>query len=294
LEELADKITGEQTADGAQLDPTKVYLGTKPKIIQGVTAKQWCTRKHQKNNIAKELMKAAGVSLWDLQTKDVDQQAWKALKNRCGIYRPHIGELIRRARDLYLYKLAWFAEQPQTEAPICLREFAIKVRQMVNRRPVVDESRQTAMAYCILTDTGLLGMISPFLELSSTNDLSPPVVAQFLENEVWVGEELDMGPLPAFVEGTNVGNGGRRPLSYSDFLARWVLLIPTVPFWMVVAHNLDSENVDKVLADYFSNFVYFESDYIPTKGEDIFFSKTTLVETNGIKVHILEVGSLVG
>lgn len=63
---------------------------------------------------------------------------------------------------------------------------------------------------------------------------------------------------------------------------------------MVVVYNLDSENVDKVLTEYFLNFVFFESDYIPIKGEDIFFSKTTLIETNGIKVHILEASSLIG
>jgi hypothetical protein len=75
LEELADKITGGRTANRAQLDTAKVYLGTKPKILQGVTAKQWYTRKRQKNNIAKELAKVAGVSLWDSRTKDMDQQA---------------------------------------------------------------------------------------------------------------------------------------------------------------------------------------------------------------------------
>ena len=46
LEELVDKIIGRQTADGAQLDLAKVYLGTKPKIVQGVTTKQWYTRKY--------------------------------------------------------------------------------------------------------------------------------------------------------------------------------------------------------------------------------------------------------
>jgi hypothetical protein len=40
LEELVDKITGGRKANGAQLDTAKVYLGTKPKILQGVTAKQ--------------------------------------------------------------------------------------------------------------------------------------------------------------------------------------------------------------------------------------------------------------
>jgi hypothetical protein len=54
---------------------------------------------------------------------------------------------------------------------------------------------------------------------------------------------------------------------------------------MIVAHNLDSENVDKVLAQYFSNFLHAESDYIPGKSEAIFFSKTSLVETNGLKVY---------
>jgi hypothetical protein len=105
---------------------------------------------------------------------------------------------------------------------------------------------------------------------------------------------LDLCHLPAFVEGIDVGDDGYCPLSYSDFLARRALVIPTVPFWMVVAHNLDSENVDKVLTEYFSNFVSFESNYIPAKGEAIFFFKTTIVVTNGVKVHILEAGSLVG
>ena len=71
-------------------------------------------------------------------------------------------------------------------------------------------------------------------------------------------------------------------------------MIPIVLFWMVVAHNLDSENVDKILAEYFLNFVFFESDYISAKGEAIFFSKTTLVVTNGVKVHILEASWLAG
>ena len=39
LEELADKITSGQTANRAQQDTAKVYLGTKLKILQGVTAK---------------------------------------------------------------------------------------------------------------------------------------------------------------------------------------------------------------------------------------------------------------
>jgi hypothetical protein len=295
LEELADKITGGQTANRAQLDTAKVYLGTKPKILQGVTAKQWCTRKRQKNNIAKELAKAAGVSLWDSRTKDMDQQAWKALKNQCGICRPHIDELIRRAGDSYLQKLTRHSEQPRTEAPVCPKEFVIEVQRTVNRRPVFDESRQTAASCCIPTETGLLGRISPFLELTSADGSSPLVVVKFPEMDGdWAGGILDLRHLPAFVEGIDVGDDGRRPLPYSDFLGRWAAVIPTVPFWLVVAHNLDSENVDKVLAEYFSNFVSFESDYIPAKGEAIFFSKTTLAVTNGVKVHILEAGSLVG
>jgi hypothetical protein len=63
---------------------------------------------------------------------------------------------------------------------------------------------------------------------------------------------------------------------------------------MIVAHHLDSDNVDKVLAEYFSNFLHVESDYIPGKGEAIFFSKTNLVDTNGVKVYVLEAASLVG
>jgi hypothetical protein len=68
LEELVDKITGGRTANRAQLDTAKVYLGTKPKILRGVTAKQWYTRKRQKSSIAKELAKAAGINLWDSRT----------------------------------------------------------------------------------------------------------------------------------------------------------------------------------------------------------------------------------
>jgi hypothetical protein len=166
---------------------------------------------------------------------------------------------------------------------------------MVNRRPVFDESRQIAVSSCIPTETGLLGRISPFLELTSTDGSSPLVVVKFPEMDgEWAGGVLDLRHLPAFVEGIDVGEDGRRPLSYSDFLGRWAVVIPTIPFWMVVAHNLDSENLDKVLVEYFSNFVSFESNYIPAKGEAFFFSKTTLAVTNGVKVHILEASSLVG
>jgi hypothetical protein len=141
----------------------------------------------------------------------------------------------------------------------------------------------------------LPGRISPFLELTSADGSSPSVVVKLLEmDDKWARGILDLRHLPAFVEGIDVRDDGRRPLPYSDFLARWATVIPTIPFWMVVAHNLDSENVDKVLAEYFSNFVSFESDYIPAKGEAIFFSRTILVVTNGVKVHILEAGSLVG
>jgi hypothetical protein len=144
-------------------------------------------------------------------------------------------------------------------------------------------------------ETGLLGRISPFLELTSTDGSSPPVVVKFPEMDgKWAGGVLDLRHLPAFVEGIDVGDNGHRPLPYSSFLVRWAVVIPTVPFWMVVAHNLDSENVDKILAESFLNFVTFESDYIPAKGEAIFFSKTTLAVTNGMKVHILEASSLVG
>jgi hypothetical protein len=217
------------------------------------------------------------------------------LKNRCGICRPHIDELIRRAGDSYLQKLTRHSEQPRIEAPVCPKEFVIEVQQTVNRRPVFDESRQTAASCCIPTETGLLGRISPFLELTSIDGSSPPVVVKFPEMDGdWAGGILDLCHLPAFVEGIDVGDDGRRPLPYSDFLGRWAAVIPIVPFWLVVAHNLDSENVDKVLVEYFSNFVPFESDYIPAKGEAIFFSKITLAVTNGVKVHILEAGSLVG
>jgi hypothetical protein len=118
-----------------------VYLGTKPKILQGVTAKQWCTRKRHKNNIAKELAKATGVSIWNARTKDVDQRAWKALKTKCGICRPHIDELIRRAGDLYLHKLTWHGEQPRTEAHVYPKEFTIEVQRTVNRRHVLDPTK---------------------------------------------------------------------------------------------------------------------------------------------------------
>jgi hypothetical protein len=165
----------------------------------------------------------------------------------------------------------------------------------VNWRPVFDESRQIGASCCIPTGTGLLGRISPFLELTFADGSFPLVVVKFPEMDGdWAGGILDLCHLLVFIEGIDVGDDGRRPLPYSDFLARWVAKIPTVPFWMDVAHNLDLENVDKVLAEYFSNFFSFESDYIPAKDEAIFFSKTTLAVTNGMKVHILEAGSLVG
>jgi hypothetical protein len=46
LEELADKIISKRMVAGAQKDTTKVYLGTKLKILMDVTAMQWCTKKH--------------------------------------------------------------------------------------------------------------------------------------------------------------------------------------------------------------------------------------------------------
>jgi hypothetical protein len=272
-----------------------VYLGTKPKILQGVTAKQWCTRKRQKNNITKELAKAAGVSIWDARTKDVDCRAWKALKTKCGICRPHMDELIRRAGDSYLHKLTRRGDQPRTKAPVCPKEFAIEVRRTVNRRHVLDPTRQTAVSCCIPTETGLPGTISPFLELVGDDDSRGPRVVEFPEmGGEWAGGLLDLRWLPAYNDGPEVGEGERRPLPYTDFLARWVHVIPAVPFWMIVAHHLDSDNVDKVLAEYFSNFLHVESDYIPGKGEAIFFSKTSLVDTNGVKVYVLEAASLVG
>ena len=180
---------------------------------------------------------------------------------------------------------------------MCPKEFVIEVQRIVNRRHVLDESKQTVASCCIPTETesSLLGSISPFLELTSADGSTPPVVVKFPEMcGEWAGGILDLRHLPAFIEGIDVGDNGRRLLQYSDFLGRWAKVIPTIPFWLVVAHNLDSENIDKVLVEYFLNFVSFESDYIPAKGEAIFFSKTTLAVINGVKVHILEADSLVG
>ena len=195
LEELADKITGNQMANRAQLDTAKLYIGTKPKILQGVTAKQWYIQKCQKKDIVKELTKAASVSLLDSRTKDRDQQAWKALKNRCGISCPYIDELIKRARDSYLHKLIWRNEQRRTKALVCPKEFVIEVQRTVNQRPVLDESRQTMASCCIPTETesGLLGSISPFLELTSTDGSSLLVVVKFPEMDgEWARGILDL------------------------------------------------------------------------------------------------------
>jgi hypothetical protein len=41
LEELADKITGGRTANRAQLDTAKVYLGTKPTSMEGFEEPMW-------------------------------------------------------------------------------------------------------------------------------------------------------------------------------------------------------------------------------------------------------------
>jgi hypothetical protein len=118
----------------------------------------------------------------------VDQQAWKALKNRCRICRPHIDELIRRAGDSYLHKLTWCSEQSQTEAHVCPKEFVIEVQRTVNRKSVFDESKQTTVSCCIPTETGLSSRISPFLELTSADGSSPPMVVKFLEmDSEWVG-----------------------------------------------------------------------------------------------------------
>jgi hypothetical protein len=260
-----------------------------------VTAKKWCTRKRQKNNITKELAKAASVSIWDARTKDVDQRAWKALKTKCGICRPHIDKFIRKAGNSYLHKLTRRGEQPRNEAPVYPKEFTIEVRRTVNRRHVLDPTRQTAVLCCILKETSLPGIISPFLELVEDDDSRGPRIVKFPEmGGEWAGGVLDLRLVPVYIEGPELGEGERLPLPYSDFLTRWVQVIPAVPFWMIVAHNLDSENVDKVLAQYFSNFLHIESNYILGKGETIFFSKTNLVDTNGVKVYVLEAASLIG
>jgi hypothetical protein len=100
---------------------------------------------------------------------------------------------------------------------------------------------------CIPTETCLPGTISPFLELVGDDDSRGPRVVEFPKmDEEWAGGLLNLRSVPAYIEGPEVGEGERWPLPYSDFLARWVQVIPVVPFWMIVAHNLDSENVDKV------------------------------------------------
>jgi len=79
-----------------------------------------------------------------------------------------------------------------------------------------------------------LDRISPFLELTSADGSSFPVVVKFPEMDgEWARGILDLRHLPAFVEGIDVRDDGRRPLPYFDFLGRWTEVIPTVPFWLV-------------------------------------------------------------
>jgi hypothetical protein len=151
------------------------------------------------------------------------------------------------------------------------------------------------VSYCISMETSLPDKLSPFLELVGDDDSQGPMVVEFPEiGGEWAGGVLDPRSLLVYIEGLELGEGERWPLPYLNFLVRWVQVIPGVLFWIIVAHNLDFENVDKVLAQYFSNFFHVESDYIPGKDEAIFFSKTSLIETNGVKVYVLEAASLVG
>jgi hypothetical protein len=92
---------------------------------------------------------------------------------------------------------------------------------MVNRRPIFDESRQTAISCCIPTETNLQGKISPFLELTFADGSSPPMVVKFPEMDgKWARGIFDLRHLPAFIEGIDVGDDNRHPLSDSDFLVR--------------------------------------------------------------------------
>jgi hypothetical protein len=139
-----------------------------------------------------------------------------------------------------------------------------------------------------------LGKYNLFLQITGYGTL-PPSVVEFLGMDGdYVDRVLDLWPLPEFLESIDKAVSSRRPLPYSNFLARWSHVIPTILLWMIVAHNLDSKNVDKVITEYFTNIVCFESDYILAKGEAIYFLKTSLIETNGVKIYILEAGSLVG
>jgi hypothetical protein len=96
--ELAGRITGGLDIDGRPIlgRLPKVFLGSKPKSIAGMTAKQWCERKKHKMNIARGLAKKARICIWDMKTKGIYVSIWRQLKIRHGILHAHMDELLRR------------------------------------------------------------------------------------------------------------------------------------------------------------------------------------------------------
>jgi hypothetical protein len=287
--ELADRITGGLDASGHPMQLPKVYLGMKPKMVLGVTAKQWCGRKQHKINLVKELAKKAGVQLWDGRSKDINGQAWKHMKQRYGILRPHMDELLRRVGDQYLHKLTRRGEQPRSDAPVCPTEFSDEVFRVLSREPIIDVTKQTAFAFCTMVEEGQKMVLNKFGEFCIDGRQSPYVVQFPSDSSNFAGGLIDlryvrpywMDPLPEEKEAKNY-------VPYSNLLEPFGDIINEVPFWMVITGNLSAGLANEMMEYYFNEFVKIESDYVPAKGEIAFLTKKQILEHNGVKIYILE------
>jgi hypothetical protein len=288
--ELAKRITGELNDIGRPKSLPKVYLGVKPKSVNGVNAKQWCMRKRHKNNIIKELAKKLKIRISDGRSKDIYEDVWKGMKRYFGILRPHMDELLRRVGEQYLHKLTRRGEQPRTDAPVCPVEFSDEVCRVLFQKPVIVPTNKTAVALCTIVEDGSPMQISVFREYSGDGP-SEMVEVEFplKEDRYFAGGLMDLRSVPAYwLDPPPEGDEKNLFVPYSDLLEEFGNVINDVPFWMVILGAKSAILVDEMISHYFSNFRKTESDYVPAKGETTILSKKHVQEHNGIKIYILE------